>query len=154
MIFSCDLLSKVSFTILITTFETIKRLEEVLWFAFKSFFYNIDYNNKIYANGMFIVVICFQKFLLQYWLQQKPRRMLYWFCCDLLSKVSFTILITTRSAAFWYYWVLWFAFKSFFYNIDYNLGVPITGANVVVICFQKFLLQYWLQQIQTPKQQQ
>ena len=122
------------------------QLNSQLWFAFKSFFYNIDYNlEKVFLSCATVVicfqkfllqywlqlviklklsaqvVICFQKFLLQYWLQLSCKRFFRWCCCDLLSKVSFTILITTVPNIAHAMPELWFAFKSFFYNIDYNV---------------------------------
>ena len=118
----------------------------MLWFAFKSSFYNICHSKFLSQSLHCFVVICFQKFFLQYlsqplMLQESAGRVVICFqkfflqylsqhsptysvhiqCCDLLSKVLFTIFVTAHNRYRAYYSVLWFAFKSSFYNICHSL---------------------------------
>ena len=165
--YSCDLLSKVLFTIFVTA-NMIKYKDKVwLWFAFKSSFYNICHSANTLFSAYTPVVICFQKFFLQYLSQRKNRTRIYSYSCDLLSKVLFTIFVTAKqlmSISVWWLWFafkssfynichsmmgkymslsqLWFAFKSSFYNICHSCQNGLYAAWCVVICFQKFFLQY------------
>ena len=92
----------------------------LLWFAFKSSFYNICHSQLWWSSEDRPVVICFQKFFLQY-LSQLIRITMYGLrCCDLLSKVLFTIFVTAGPSCWNILKVLWFAFKSSFYNICHS----------------------------------
>ena len=141
-LYRCDLLSKVLFTIFVTASYKDAVQKGVLWFAFKSSFYNICHSLKGKALSELAVVICFQKFFLQY-LSQRWAIMLYRHTgCDLLSKVLFTIFVTAGKIRRRISEALWFAFKSSFYNICHSISRAYHKQATVVICFQKFFLQY------------
>ena len=138
----CDLLSKVLFTIFVTARRTIWSDSHLLWFAFKSSFYNICHSFFSSFDLIIFVVICFQKFFLQYLSQPFSLYSSLSSCCDLLSKVLFTIFVTAFFLIHTPPTSLWFAFKSSFYNICHSLYYNQHNLHAVVICFQKFFLQY------------
>ena len=117
----------------------------MLWFAFKKYLWFIDYNSISRMEVLNAVVICFQKVSLIYWLQLMRPTSAWWLCCDLLSKSIFDLLITTPFLFLLILVLLWFAFKKYLWFIDYNFLKIKDCTFIVVICFQKVSLIYWLQ---------